>query len=71
MKSPDNANFYGRNQSFKVKTPSHALNVRSKMKNNLMSHNKHESWDVPKYGNLMKLANTIENQPGDPMGKTD
>lgn len=33
-----------------------------------MNHNKNESWEVPKYGNLMKM-NTIDNQ--DPMGRTE
>lgn len=68
LKSPENANFYGRNQSFKAKTPSMALQVKPGMRNNLMNHNKNESWDVPKYGNLMKM-NTIDNQ--DPMGRTE
>lgn len=72
IKSPDNANFYGRNQSnsFKVKTPSHGINVGAKLRNNLMGHQKGESWGVPQYGNLMKL-NTIDDQSSNPMLKTD
>lgn len=41
------------------------------MMNNLMNHSKNNaSYDVPKYGNLVKL-NTIDDQPSNTMNNTE
>lgn len=58
IKTPNNLDVNGRNQSFK--TPTNAAGNRPKLRNNLMNHQKNDSYDVPKYGNLMKL-NTIDD----------
>lgn len=69
IKSPHEANFQGRNQSFK--TPTNASNNRPKLRNNLMNHNKNMlSYDVPKFGNLMKL-NTLENEATGSLNNTE